>query len=71
MKKKEVTERLFNYVKLQKIKKGDKLPPERELSLLLNSSRTTIREVIRMLEERGFERKERQWYLSGKEHGRD
>lgn len=71
MKKKEVTERLFNYVKLQKIKTGDKLPPERELSLLLNSSRTTIREVIRMLEERGFERGERQWYLSGKEHGRD
>ena len=50
--------RYFNDVLLQlqsmiinkNLKQGDKLPPERELARMLNISRTSVREAIRLLE---------------------
>lgn len=54
MKKDDILTRLIQFVKTQKIERGDKLPPERELALILETSRATVREALRMLEERGF-----------------
>jgi GntR family transcriptional regulator, transcriptional repressor for pyruvate dehydrogenase complex len=54
MKKEDVLDRLLWFVKEQKFQKGDKLPPERELAEELNTSRATIRETLRRLEERGI-----------------
>ena len=53
MKKEQVLNELLKYVKSHGFQKGDKLPPERDLSDLLNISRSTVREVLRMLEVRG------------------
>ena len=54
MKKNEVLNNLIGYVKEQKLKKGDKLPSERELANILGISRATVRETLQKLEERGI-----------------
>jgi GntR family transcriptional repressor for pyruvate dehydrogenase complex len=45
-----VIEQIKNMVKTGELKKGDKLPPERDLVEQLKVSRTSIREAIRALE---------------------
>ena len=45
---------ILNYIKEKNIKPGDKLPNEHELVEMLNVSRTSLREGIRMLEGAGF-----------------
>ncbi len=52
MKKEEIIKLLIDYVKQQEIKKGKKLPSERELSSILNTSRASIREAVSILKER-------------------
>ncbi len=54
IKKQLVLGKLVQHVKQNDMKKGDKLPAERELAELFESSRTTIRDVVRTLEERGI-----------------
>lgn len=54
MKKEQVLKRLLGYIKDQDLHKGDKLPAERELSSFLLISRSTVREALRIMEERGW-----------------
>lgn len=53
MKKNVVLTDLVHYMKDRKFKKGDKLPAERELAGILGTSRSTVREAMRRMEERG------------------
>lgn len=50
-------EKIINYVEQQvmqgRYKKGDKLPPERELAALLGASRNSVREGLGILERMG------------------
>lgn len=49
----EVIEQIQKNIIDGKLKKGDRLPSERELSELMNISRTSIREALRVLESMG------------------
>jgi len=50
----ETVERILQVIKLGVIVAGERLPPERELSVRLNVSRVTLREAIRALQEAGY-----------------
>jgi GntR family transcriptional repressor for pyruvate dehydrogenase complex len=50
----EIIKQLQDLIRKGQLKPGDKLPPERELALQLNVSRTAIREALRSLESMGF-----------------
>ncbi|WP_455432979.1 FadR/GntR family transcriptional regulator [Streptosporangium soli] len=50
----ETVERLLQVIKLGVVAPGHKLPPERELAVLLGISRVTLREAIRSLSDAGF-----------------
>lgn len=45
----EISERILNLIKERKLKPGDKLPPERELSSSMGVSRSSLRETLRAL----------------------
>jgi len=51
---KEIAERIIAKINNSELKPGDKLPPERELAVLLGVSRTAIREALRSMEMMGF-----------------
>lgn len=50
----EAIEQILRAVKLGEVPVGERLPPERELSDLLNISRDTLREAIRVLASEGI-----------------
>jgi DNA-binding FadR family transcriptional regulator len=50
----ETVERILQVIKLGVVQTGERLPPERELSVRLNVSRVTLREAIRALQEAGY-----------------
>jgi len=50
----EITEVIQEMVRSGKLKAGDRLPAERSLSSLLKVNRSTVREAIRLLRERGL-----------------
>jgi DNA-binding FadR family transcriptional regulator len=50
----ETVERLLTVIKLGLVARGDRFPPERELSALLGVSRLTLREAIRALQQAGY-----------------
>ena len=49
-----VIEQIMNLIKNNKLKPGDKLPPERKLAEKLSISRGSLREAFRVLESRGL-----------------
>ncbi|HBY57192.1 MAG TPA: FadR family transcriptional regulator [Candidatus Atribacteria bacterium] len=49
-----VIEQIMDLVKNNKLKPGDKLPPEREIAEKLSISRGSLREAFRVLESRGL-----------------
>jgi len=46
----EIASRITDTILLGKLKPGEKLPPERELSLMMNVNRNTLREALKKLE---------------------
>jgi DNA-binding FadR family transcriptional regulator len=50
----ETVERIVQAIKLGLISPGDRLPPERELSVRLGVSRVTLRSAIRALQQAGY-----------------
>lgn len=46
----QVAEQIVDYIHTEKLKAGTKLPTERKLSELLQVSRSSVREGIRVLE---------------------
>jgi DNA-binding FadR family transcriptional regulator len=50
----ETVERILQLIKLGVVDAGERLPPERELSVRLGVSRVTLREAIRALQEAGY-----------------
>lgn len=50
----EIIKQIQELVRTGELKPGQRLPPERELALQLNVSRTAIREALRSLEMMGF-----------------
>ena len=49
-----LADEIFNYIKSNRIKNGERIPSERKLAELFSSSRATVREAIRILENRGI-----------------
>ncbi|MEO8393376.1 MAG: FadR/GntR family transcriptional regulator [Chloroflexota bacterium] len=45
----QITDRVLSLIREQQLRPGDKLPPERELALLMGVSRATVREALRSL----------------------
>jgi GntR family transcriptional repressor for pyruvate dehydrogenase complex len=45
----QITERILSMIREQQLKPGDKLPAERELAVLMQVSRATVREALRSL----------------------
>jgi len=50
----KIAENIQDLIMDHRLNAGDKLPPERELIGLFHVSRTTVREAIRLLQERGL-----------------
>lgn len=50
----KVAEQVVNFIQVNRMQKGDKLPNEKELMGQLNVSRSTIREAMRSLSSRGI-----------------
>jgi len=53
-KKSSLINEIFSIIKKEKILPGQSLPAERKLAAMLDVSRNTVREIIRILEERGI-----------------
>ncbi len=51
---KSIVEQIVNLIHDGSLKKGDKLPPERSLAEMLNVSRTSVREALKVMEIMGI-----------------
>lgn len=49
-----IADQLLDLIKVQKLNPGDRLPPERQLSELLEVSRPSLREALHILQARGL-----------------
>lgn len=49
----QIAESLIQWIKAENLKPGNKLPPERDLSLKFGVNRATVRQALHLLQERG------------------
>lgn len=54
----KLSDRLYQYIKDEKLRSGNRLPGERKLAVELNVSRPTLREAIKELENKGIVKSE-------------
>lgn len=48
----KISDAIYSYIQTNRLKPGDKLPSEREMSAMLQTSRNSVREALRILEDR-------------------
>lgn len=50
----KIADSIYSYIQMNNLKAGDKLPSERDMSAMLQTSRNSVREALRVLEDRGL-----------------
>lgn len=50
----KISDSIYNYIRANDLRPGDKLPSERDMSEMLQTSRNSVREALRILEDRGL-----------------
>lgn len=50
----KISDSIYSYIQMNNLQPGDKLPSERDMSEMLQTSRNSVREGLRILEDRGL-----------------
>lgn len=50
----KISDSIYSYIQMNGLQPGDKLPSERDMSAMLKTSRNSVREALRILEDRGL-----------------
>lgn len=50
----KISDSIYTYIQLNQLQPGDQLPSERKMSEMLQTSRNSVREALRILEDRGL-----------------
>lgn len=50
----KISDAIYNYIRLNNLQPEDKLPSERDMAAMLQTSRNSVREALRILEDRGM-----------------
>ena len=50
----KISDAIYRYIQMNNLQPGDKLPSERDMSSMLQTSRNSVREALRILEDRGL-----------------
>lgn len=50
----KISDSIYSYIKVNGLQPGDKLPSERDMAAMLQTSRNSVREALRILEDRGL-----------------
>lgn len=50
----KISDAIYSYIKLNDLQPEDKLPSERDMAAMLHTSRNSVREALRILEDRGL-----------------
>ncbi len=50
----KISDSIYNYIRMNHLQPGDKLPSERDMASMLQTSRNSVREALRILEDRGL-----------------
>jgi len=50
----KISDSIYEYIRMNGLQAGDKLPSEREMAAVLQTSRNSVREALRILEDRGL-----------------
>lgn len=50
----KISDSIYSYIRINELQPGDKLPSERDMAAMLQTSRNSVREALRILEDRGL-----------------